>query len=67
MNKYVVSYIPSATYSTVLPMQSTVTIPPIDSLPILLQSAQPILSTTKTYDSPMTYSTLQNLIPKLDD
>ncbi len=67
MNKYVVSYIPSTTYSTLLPMKSTVTVPPIDSQPILLQSTQPILSTTKTYDNPMTYSTLQNLIPKLDD
>ena len=67
-NQYVVSYVPvNVTYSKFIPVQSTVTIPPADSEPVLLQSTQPLQSTAIAHENPITYSTLQKLIPKLDD
>ena len=67
-NNYVVSYVPQiVTYSNLMPVQSTVTIPPIDSQPILLKSAEVLPPKSYTYENPYTYSTLQNIIPKLDD
>ena len=67
-NKFLVSYAPQiVTYTNLMPIQSTVTIPQIDSQPILLNSTNVLPPINNTYHSPMIYSTLQNIIPKLDD
>ena len=68
--QYFVSYVPAPTmmYHSVMPKQTTITVPQIDSQPIIYQSVQTIpIQKTPTYDKQMYYSTLQNLNPKLDE
>ena len=65
-NQYVYSYVPAQTVNYV-PVQTTVTVPQIDSEPIFLQSVQTLPATTYNLDNQMTYSTLENITPKLDE
>ena len=70
-NKYVLSYVPvkTVTLTNLIPSETTMTIPPVDYEPIILNSTNvmPIQSTNYVTTYPKTYSTLQNITPKLDE
>ena len=71
--KVVYSYVPipvkTTTLTNLIPSETTMTIPPVDYEPIILNATNyvPVSSTNYINTYPKTYSTLQNITPKLDE